>query len=132
VKILSDQYIHRLYGIVEGEKRRSFIGRIVLTVNLALLCVLGLFIIWNTYSEWNAHILQKKTALEEEAKILSRSIANFQEQDDRLIQNFLDDVCGAMQESTSPGRRYRSRGESCRRILSPKGIFLLGDRRFSS
>lgn len=85
------------------KKRPSLTGRVTLAINLAMASVLGSFIIWNSYIEWNTHIAEKRTTLEEEAKILVTSIVGLKGQGNHLVQNFIDEVCGAMQETTSPG-----------------------------
>ncbi len=88
---------------IKSQKRSSLMRKVVLGINLALVFVLGSFIVWNSYVEWNTHIAEKKTALLEEAKILVTSIARLNTQGNHLLQNFIDEVCGAMQETTSPG-----------------------------
>ena len=88
---------------IEFKKRPGLMRKVVLGINLALVFVLGSFIVWDSYVEWNTHITEKKTALEEEAKVLVISIARLKTQDNRFIQNFIDKVCGTMQEAASPG-----------------------------
>ncbi|MFC1739599.1 PP2C family protein-serine/threonine phosphatase [Planctomycetota bacterium] len=84
-------------------KRPSLARRVLLGVNLTVILVLGIFMIWDYYSEWRTYISEKKIALEEEAKILLISVLELKERGTSTIQGFIDDACGTMQESTSPG-----------------------------
>jgi len=84
-------------------KRRALIRRVVLAANLSLACILGFFIIWNSYVEWHTHIAEKKNALENESRILIRSVVSLKHQGRDVVENFINSACGAMQESTSPG-----------------------------
>lgn len=84
-------------------KRRALTGRVILMANLGLVCILGFFIVLNSYVEWNTHIAEKKTALEDEAIILVRSVVSLKTQGRDVVENFINSTCGAMQESTSPG-----------------------------
>lgn len=75
----------------------------MLAVNLALVGILGSFMMWDYYAEWSTHIGEKRTALQEEAKVLLISVLQLEEQGNHAVQSFIDEVCGAMQEATSPG-----------------------------
>jgi sigma-B regulation protein RsbU (phosphoserine phosphatase) len=77
--------------------------RLVLGINLILISVLTAFMLWDYYLSLNSHIREKKNALEEEAKILLSSVLRLKEGGLQGVQNFIDETCGAMQESTSPG-----------------------------
>ncbi len=93
-------------GDSQKKERRSRVtlrGRLLLGVNLTLVVVLGVFTAWDYYAGWKALIGQKRTALEEEAKILVPSIQYIRGQGSRAVQEFVDEACGSMQESTSPG-----------------------------
>lgn len=83
--------------------RPSLAGRIVVWVNVALISVLGAFMVWDYYVMWGTHISEKKIALEEEAQILLASCLRLKEGGLDVVQNYINETCGVMQESTSPG-----------------------------
>jgi len=65
--------------------------------------VLGLFLLWDLRDAWNTLLDQKRTALEE-AKLLLPAVERVQEPGAQAVRQLIDQTCGAMQESTSPGR----------------------------
>ncbi len=92
-------------GSLKKERRShpTLRGRLLLGVNLTLVVVLGLFTAWDYHVGWKALIGEKRTALQEEAKILISSIQHIRGQGSRAVQQYVDETCGSMQESTSPG-----------------------------
>jgi serine phosphatase RsbU (regulator of sigma subunit)/predicted PurR-regulated permease PerM len=99
---LSINKLYRFFKRDKHRKRHALVRRIVLTVNLALVIVFGAFIAWDSYEEWHGQIKEKKNAMEEEARILVRSVIRLKNRNE-LVQNFIDEVCESMQETTSPG-----------------------------
>src|SRR4030042_550373 len=86
------------------QKRRSSLSRrVTQAVNLTLISVLAVFLIWDYQLSLNAYIREKKVALGEEAKILLPAVLRLREKGPQAMQYFIDETCGAMQESTSPG-----------------------------
>ena len=84
-------------------RRPRLLGRLLIGVNLSLVIVLGLFFLWNYYAEWDVHIGQIKASLEGEAKALLPTIERLRPEGRRPLQQYLDEVCGSMRETTSPG-----------------------------
>jgi serine phosphatase RsbU (regulator of sigma subunit) len=90
-------------------KRPRLIWRLLVGVNLTIASVLGLFMLWDYRVEWRTHLQEKRTALQDEARILLAPIARLREQGQGAVQGFLDEACGAMQESSSPGHHIAVR-----------------------
>ncbi len=93
----------------EHGRRRTLTGKLLIVVNLVLVVVLGLFLVWDYYVSRHMLLEEKKIALEEEAKVLLPSAVRLREQGLGAVQDYIDEVCGAMQETTSPGHHIAVR-----------------------
>jgi len=76
--------------------------RILLVLNVAVVLVLGIFLLWDYANNWRAAIARKKITLDEEASALHTLLRHYAE-DPKLLQQYIDEACMVMQERTSPG-----------------------------
>jgi serine phosphatase RsbU (regulator of sigma subunit) len=89
---------------MDSEKDRPTLKRrLLLAVGLVLVTVLGAFMFWDYSRTWRSLIEEKRIALEEEAKVLLKSIYRLKQDGNLGLQAYIDEVCGTMQETTSPG-----------------------------
>lgn len=83
--------------------------RLMIGVNVSLVLILGLFALWDYRSTSRALLLEKKTALAEEAKTLLPSVERLRPQGMAVVQEYIDEVCGEMQDAASPGHHIAVR-----------------------
>ena len=91
------------------KRRPALFKRLLIGVNLALVVVVGVFMLWDYLVAWNAFLTQKRTALEEEAKVILPSVVWLQKGGLDAVQSYIDEICGRMQETTSPGHHIAVR-----------------------
>ncbi len=84
-------------------RRRTLTRRLLVSINLTVAVILGAFMVWSYRAQWQAHLHEKATALNEEAQTLLPAVARVRSQGSASVQSLIDDVCGAMREATSPG-----------------------------
>jgi phosphoserine phosphatase RsbU/P len=84
-------------------RRRTLARRLLIEVNLVLVVVLGLFVVWDYFASRASLFEEKRLALQEEARGLLISILRLRQQGPEHVQIFMDEVCKAMQDATSPG-----------------------------
>ena len=89
--------------------RRRLVRTLLIVVNSILVVVFGAFLVWDYHVSWRTLLGEKKNALDEEAKVLLLSIARLKEQGLPAVQEHIDEVCGAMRETTSPGHHIAVR-----------------------
>ena len=82
---------------------RSLRFQLLLGVNLTLGILLILFLVYDYERSINARLAEKHTALDEEAKLLVQAVVELRHHGQAVVQNYLDTVCGQMQETHSPG-----------------------------
>ncbi|MFO7898727.1 MAG: SpoIIE family protein phosphatase, partial [Planctomycetota bacterium] len=71
-------------------------------LNLAVVLILAAFAAWDYHNEWQTQLSEKRIALRDEAKTLLPGIRG-RAGDPDFVQDYIDDVCGRMQDATSPG-----------------------------
>lgn len=82
---------------------RSVRFRLLVAVNTAIVLLLGVFLIVDYRQEIAARVAEKHVALEEETKTLLPAVSRLRPYGRQAVQRYIDDVCGRMQDSASPG-----------------------------
>ncbi len=82
---------------------RSIRFRLLAAVNVAMALLLLAFLAVDYHREIADRVVQTHLALEDEAKTLLPAISHLRSQGTRAIQEYLDTVCGQMQDASSPG-----------------------------
>lgn len=82
---------------------RSIRFRLLAAVNAAMALVLLLFLVIDYYREIATRVTETNIALEDEAKTLLPAVLRLRPQGTRAIQEYVDTVCGQMQDASSPG-----------------------------
>ena len=82
---------------------RSVRFRLLAAANTAIVLLLGVFLILDYRQEIVGRVAEKHTALEEETKTLLPAVLRIRLHGDQAVQRYIDDVCGRMQDSSSPG-----------------------------
>lgn len=77
--------------------------RLLAAVNLAIVLLLAVFVTLDYRREIAERVAEKHLALEEEAKTLLPAVTRMRPQGEEALQRYIDDVCGRMQETSSPG-----------------------------
>lgn len=77
--------------------------RLLVAVNTAMALLLLVFLFVDYRREIAARVAQKHIALEEEAKTLLPAVLRLRPQGIKAVQEYVDDVCGQMQDAASPG-----------------------------
>ncbi len=77
--------------------------QLLLAVNLPLTLLLAVFLVYDYRREIYERLEYKSIALEEEAKTLLPAVRQFHRGDVSGIQRFIDNVCGQMKTTDSPG-----------------------------
>ena len=95
--------------MAQGPRSLSLVWRLLIGINLGLVAILGLFALWDYRTTSRALLIEKKTALEEEAQILLTGLERMQGQTLSVKQAYIDEVCGQMQDATSPGHHVAAR-----------------------
>lgn len=77
--------------------------RLILAVNLCLFAGLAIGVVIDYRHQVALQLADKRAALEEEAKTLLPAVRALRHHGLDVVQQYLDEVCGKMQASTSPG-----------------------------
>jgi len=91
---------------VRGDRRatpRSLRFQLLLGVNLTMGVLLVLFLVYDYQRSINTRLAEKHVALNEEATLLAEAVRHLRSEANSVVQDYLDTVCGQMQESHSPG-----------------------------
>lgn len=86
---------------LRGPKTIRF--QLLLAVNGAMGLLLLVFLILDYYREITDRVAEKHVALEEEAKTLLPAVSRMRPQGIEAVQGYLDNVCGSMRDTHSPG-----------------------------
>jgi len=82
---------------------RSVRLRLLAAVNVAIVLLLGVFLILDYRQEIVERVAEKHIALEEETKTLLPAVLRMRPHGEQAVQRYIDDVCGRMQDRSSPG-----------------------------
>lgn len=77
--------------------------RLLAAVNAAMALILLVLLVVDYYREIAERVAQTHIALEGEAKTLLPAVLRLRPQGTRAIQDYVDTVCGQMQDASSPG-----------------------------
>ncbi len=88
---------------------RSIRFRLLAAVNVAIALLLLLFLVADYYREITERVAQTHIALEGEAKTLLPAVLRLRPQGTSAVQDYVNAVCGQMQDSTSPGHHIGAR-----------------------
>jgi phosphoserine phosphatase RsbU/P len=82
---------------------RSFRFQLLTAVNAAIVFLLGVFLVIDYRTEIDRRVVEKHAALEEEVDTLLPAIRQMQPLGAAAVQRYIDDVCGRMRDTVSPG-----------------------------
>jgi len=82
---------------------RSIRFRLLVAVNAAMALILLVFLVVDYYREIATRVTETHIALEDEAKTLLPAVMRLRPQGTHAIQEYVDTVCGQMQDASSPG-----------------------------
>lgn len=82
---------------------RSLRFRLLVAVNAAVVTLLGVFVAVDYQRELGRQVAQMHVALMEEAKTMLPAVVRIWPQGEQAVQEYIDDVCGRMQDTSSPG-----------------------------
>jgi len=82
-------------------RRRSLRWQLIVPLNAAVALIVSAFLVWDGVTEYHVQIAAKRSALQEEAAIIS-PLAQRMSRNRQDLQGYVDDVCGRAQQ-TSPG-----------------------------
>ena len=88
---------------------RSVRTQLLLTVGLVLIVGLAAILILDYRNEQAGRLRQKRVALQEEARILLSGVQRMASFGSQAVQDYIDDACARMQETTSPGHHIAVR-----------------------
>jgi serine phosphatase RsbU (regulator of sigma subunit) len=83
--------------------------RLLAAVNAAIVLLLGIFLIVDYRREIAQRVAEKHIALQEETKTLLPAVMRISPYGQQAVQRYIDDVCGRMQEASSPGHHIALR-----------------------
>jgi len=82
---------------------RSVRFRLLAAINAAIVLLLGVFLVLDYRQEIAERVAEKHIALGEETKTLLPAVSRLQRHGGLAVQGYIDDVCGRMQDTSSPG-----------------------------
>ncbi len=82
---------------------RSFRFQLLTAVNAAIVVLMGVFLVIDYRTEIDRRVAEKHAALEEEVDTLLPAIRQLQPLGAAAVQRYIDDVCGRMRDTVSPG-----------------------------
>ena len=88
---------------------RSVRFRLLLAVNATMGALFLLFLVLDYRRELSDRVAEKRIALEEEAKTLLPGVLRVRPNGVSAVQDYVDSVCGAMQDRQSPGHHIAVR-----------------------
>lgn len=77
--------------------------RLLATVNAAIALLVGAFLTVDYHQEISRRVAEKHIALKDETKTLLPAVTRMRLHDEEAVQRYIDDVCGRMQDRSSPG-----------------------------
>lgn len=77
--------------------------RLLATVNAAIALLVGTFLTVDYHQEITRRVAEKHIALKDETKTLLPAVTRMRLHDAEAVQRYIDDVCGRMQDRSSPG-----------------------------
>lgn len=77
--------------------------QLLVAVNLVLAVLVTLFFLYDYRRELASRLTDKRIALDEEAKTLLPAALHMRDYGRESVQQYVDDVCGQMQDADSPG-----------------------------
>jgi len=83
--------------------------RLLVAVNVPMALLLLVFLVLDYYREIAERVAQTHIALEDEAKTLLPAVLRLRAQGTPAVREYVDTICGQMQESTSPGHHIGAR-----------------------
>jgi len=84
-------------------RRLSLVRRVLAPLNLALIVVLGLFIVWDYNRTWRSYFDLTRGELQEEAKFVLSAVLRLRKENVPALDRFVDELCATMEEARSPG-----------------------------
>jgi len=84
-------------------KRRSIRFRLVAAVNLPLIVFLAAFLVYEHQREIKMRVDREHVSLGKEARTLLAAVSRLRDQGHPAVQAYIDEVCGQMQDTFSPG-----------------------------
>ena len=88
---------------------RSLRFRLLAAVNIAIVILWGAFLTVDHHREITERIAEKHVALQEETKTLLPAVVRIRPHGEAAVQRYIDDVCGRMQDTSSPGHHIAVR-----------------------
>ena len=88
---------------------RTIRFQLLVAVNAAIAILFVVFLILDYRREITERVAEKHVALEEEAKTLLPAVSRIRPQGIRAVQEYVDEVCGQMQDTSSPGHHIAVR-----------------------
>jgi len=94
----------------QAKRRHSLRFDLLFGLNAAVVLSLAAFMAWEYHNEWQTHLREKRTALEDEAQTLLPGVLG-RKDNLELVQRYIDDVCSRMEDRTSPGHHIAAKVE---------------------
>jgi sigma-B regulation protein RsbU (phosphoserine phosphatase) len=88
---------------------RSIRSQLLLAINTAMAILFCAFLFVDYYREIGERVQQRHFALEEEAKTLLPALSRIRPRGIDAVQEYVDEVCGQMQDAVSPGHHIAVR-----------------------
>ncbi|MAT50864.1 MAG: hypothetical protein CMK32_06750 [Porticoccaceae bacterium] len=85
------------------ERKRSIRWQLLLAVNIPLAVLVSIFLGYDYARELRQRLDEKRIALNEEAKTMFPAVLQFRDDGPARVQDYIDSVCGQMQDADSPG-----------------------------
>lgn len=102
-----------------SSRTRSIRFQLLLAVNGPIATLVTVFLVYDYQREFASHLDEKRVALKEEAKTLLPAIEAIRHHGLDDVQDYIDKVCGQMQDKESPGHHIAARvGESTLQAVS--------------
>jgi sigma-B regulation protein RsbU (phosphoserine phosphatase) len=88
---------------------RTIRSQLLVAINVAMAVLSCVFLIVDYHREISQRVEEKHVALEEEARTLAAAVSRIRPQGIEATKEYINDVCGQMQEATSPGHHIAVR-----------------------
>lgn len=86
-----------------GVRSLSLRVQLLLVVNVPLVVLVTLFLAYDFRREMSDRVVEKKIALDEEAKTMLPVVLQMRHHGNDRVQSYIDTVCARMQDNESPG-----------------------------
>ncbi len=83
--------------------RHTIRFRLLVAINSAMAALLVLFLVFDYHRQMDDRVAEKHVAMVEEARTLLHAVLRLRSRQVAAVQEYIDAVCGHMQESHSPG-----------------------------